>query len=297
MANSNGWGDGAANNAIGWGQGANNAIGWGDIHADSWAGLTDIVGITTPPVDPDAQAFITAASITDPTQQGAIITLVTDLKGYSIWTKFKAIYPIVGGTASQHKYNLKDPRDLDAAFRLTFANDVTHSSTGMVSNGLSGYANTNFTPSTNGTLNSHHISFYSRTNSNGTEVEMGVQSSGTTILEIRTAGTTYAAINSGATYSTFADTDSRGLYIANRTASNVINVFRNSTKKVTGSTASFTLPNLKMNLLAWNNGGTTQFYSLKQCAFASIGDGLTDTEAANFYTAVQAYQTTLSRQV
>jgi hypothetical protein len=50
MANSNGWGDGAANNAIGWGQGANNAIGWGDIHADSWAGLTDIVG--TPPVPP-----------------------------------------------------------------------------------------------------------------------------------------------------------------------------------------------------------------------------------------------------
>jgi hypothetical protein len=38
MANSNGWGDGAANNAIGWGQGANKAIGWGDIHADSWAG-------------------------------------------------------------------------------------------------------------------------------------------------------------------------------------------------------------------------------------------------------------------
>jgi hypothetical protein len=44
MANANGWGDGAANNNIGWGQGANNAIGWGDIHADSWSGLTDIVG-------------------------------------------------------------------------------------------------------------------------------------------------------------------------------------------------------------------------------------------------------------
>jgi hypothetical protein len=45
MANTNGWGDGAANNTIGWGQGANNAIGWGDIHADSWAGATDIVGV------------------------------------------------------------------------------------------------------------------------------------------------------------------------------------------------------------------------------------------------------------
>jgi len=45
MANSNAWGDGSANNSIGWGQGANNTIGWGDIHADSWAGLTDIVGV------------------------------------------------------------------------------------------------------------------------------------------------------------------------------------------------------------------------------------------------------------
>jgi hypothetical protein len=45
MANSNGWGDGAANNAIGWGQGANNTISWGDSHADSWAGATDIIGV------------------------------------------------------------------------------------------------------------------------------------------------------------------------------------------------------------------------------------------------------------
>jgi hypothetical protein len=44
MANSNGWGDGSANNAIGWGQGANNAISWGSTHATSYAGLTDIVG-------------------------------------------------------------------------------------------------------------------------------------------------------------------------------------------------------------------------------------------------------------
>jgi hypothetical protein len=41
-----------------------------------------------PAFDPDAQAFITAAAITDPTQQAAINTLVVDLKGYSIWTKW-----------------------------------------------------------------------------------------------------------------------------------------------------------------------------------------------------------------
>ena len=50
MANSNGWGDGAANNTIGWGQGANNAIGWGSVYAVSNAGRTDIIGTsaTTP---------------------------------------------------------------------------------------------------------------------------------------------------------------------------------------------------------------------------------------------------------
>ena len=53
-------------------------------------------------VDPDAQAFITAASITNPTQQSAVNQLVVDLKGYGVWSKMKAIYPFVGGTASQH---------------------------------------------------------------------------------------------------------------------------------------------------------------------------------------------------
>lgn len=48
MANSNGWGDGASNNNIGWGQGADNVIGWGASHSNSWAGATDIVGVTTP---------------------------------------------------------------------------------------------------------------------------------------------------------------------------------------------------------------------------------------------------------
>ena len=52
MANSNGWGDGAANNNIGWGQGANNAIGWGSVYAVSSAGRTDIIGVTaTAPVN------------------------------------------------------------------------------------------------------------------------------------------------------------------------------------------------------------------------------------------------------
>jgi len=248
----------------------------------------------TASTDSDAQAFITAASITDNTQKSAINQLVVDLKAYSIWTKFKAIYPIVGGTAFAHAVNLKTP----GTYNLTFASGVTHSSLGMLGNGTTGYANTNFNPNTSGaTLNSHHISFYSRTNNNITEVEMGAAAGGnTSILEIRTTGTTYGAINSTASFTTFADTDSRGFYMANRTASNVLNVWRNSTKKATGTTASSALVGGNLYVLAYNNV-TPQYYSTKQCAFSSIGSGLTDAEVANFYTAVQAFQTTLSRQV
>ena len=79
-----------------------------------------------PAVDPDAQAFLTAAAITDPTITSAIDTLVVQLKADSIWSKMKALYPFVGGTASTHKYNLKNPLDTDAAFRLVFNGGWTH---------------------------------------------------------------------------------------------------------------------------------------------------------------------------
>jgi hypothetical protein len=96
-------------------------------------------------VDPDAQAFITAAGITNPTQQAAINTLVVDLKSDGLWTKMIAIYPLVGGTASSQKYNLKDPRDLDVAYRLTFYGGWVHDSNGITGNFTNTYADTYIT--------------------------------------------------------------------------------------------------------------------------------------------------------
>jgi hypothetical protein len=256
----------------------------------------------TPAVDPDAQAFITAASITDPTQQAAINTLVVDLKGYSIWTKFKAIYPIVGGTASQHKYNLKDPRDLDAAFRLTFATGWTHSANGMLPNGAT-YANTFFKPSTEGlTYNNNHLSYYSRTSTAYDFYDMGSGTVGNTdMLSLwirRTANT--SGYDSGAVSTnrlTVTNTDGKGFY--NNTApSTTAKIFKNGSSIASKTNSASSISNINVQIGAFlESGGFGYSYGNKQCAFASIGNGLTDTEAANFYTAVQAYQTTLSRQV
>jgi len=86
-------------------------------------------------LDASATAFIAAAGLTDTVQKSAVNTLVKDLKRFGIWDKIKAFYPFVGGSAASHKFNLKDPRDLNEAYRLTFSGGWTHSSLGAQCNG------------------------------------------------------------------------------------------------------------------------------------------------------------------
>jgi hypothetical protein len=251
--------------------------------------------------DPDAQAFITAAAITNPTQQAAINTLVVDLKGYSIWTKMKALYPMVGGTASTHKFNLKNPLDTDAAFRLVFSGGWTHSSTGATPNGTNAYADTFLTPSTNLIDNNFNYSYYSRnTTALVTEI-MGAWNTSNQQTQLVTndpIGRLYGDAY-GLSSRVFSSPPSfTGLLSYGRLSSTSLSLYRNGTNLTTNtSLVSGNIPNIKVFLSAINVSGTPILFTPLQCAFASIGDGLTDTEAANFYTAVQAFQTALSRNV
>ena len=250
-------------------------------------------------IDADAQAFITAASITDTTQQSAINTLVTQLKTYGIWTKMKALYPFVGGTASSHKWNLKDPRDLDAAYRLVFNGGWTHSTTGAKPNGTTAYADTKLTADL--LTSSNHLSYYSRTSSTtGIATEIGMYNNLPTgiILQIRSAvnyvsGQVQSTVNYTTTGSAL------GFWIGSKRSSTDREVYLNNSSQATSTTADTNVLNpVNLYIGARNNGGIgAQQLSSKESAFASIGDGLTDTEAANFYTAVQTFQTTLGRQV
>jgi hypothetical protein len=256
----------------------------------------------TPAVDPDAQAFITAASITDPTQQSAINQLVVDLKGYSIWSKMKAIYPFVGGTASTHKWNLKDPRDLDASFRLQFINGWTHSNTGAKGNGSDAYANTFFAPNPQLNVYNTSCSYYSRINVNeGNKPALGAGTGYTplTAFAIYSTGSYYGSPDYGASQVGFSDINSLGFYSGTRTAINNAKIYKNGVLRATNTTnpTSLNLTTTKLVLNAFSASGFIESFSAKECAFASIGDGLTDTEAANFYTAVQAFQVALSRNI
>jgi hypothetical protein len=259
-------------------------------------------------VDADAQAFISAAGITNLTQASAVNTLVNDLKAYGLWTKMKALYPMVGGTATTHKWNLKDPRDLDAAFRLVFSGGWVHSSTGAKPNGTTGYADTKLILSSSTiNVNSLSMAVYLRTNFNNTGgtsdmVDMGAENASFTnrnFIEPANGNNAFAIVNSsGVNFISTANTTSNAMFIANRTSSTVVNLFKNNTKLIADTNKALaSLTTIPIYLGAHNLSSVPSAFSLREQAFASIGDGLTDAEAANFYTAVQKYQTTLGRQV
>ena len=298
MANTIGWGQAAVNNTIDWGKGkTNNSIGWGSVYSSSPSGETDIIG--TLPVDADAQLFITNAAITDTTQKAAIDKLVVDLKTYGIWTKMKALYPFVGGTAAQHKFNLKNPLDTDAAFRLVFNGGWTHSSTGALPNGTNAYADTLLRPNLIQSLNSNSIGAYSGnvSNSTGGSIMGAFNSGGGKSTIFNTSTFLLTRLNDNPISS--AISGDIGLLMASRTGATTTKLYKNTTLLATGNSGGSVLPDYKIFLSNISLNGDLPYteYSINQLRLAFVGDGFDSTEQANLYTAVQTFQTTLSRNV
>lgn len=247
-------------------------------------------------IDADAVAFNNAAGITNTTEGGAINTLVSELKSNNLWTKFNAIYPFVGGTATSHKFNLINSADTDAAFRLNFVGGWTHSSNGALPNGTNGYANTFLNPNAILSLTSSHVSVYSRTLTVGVEVELGAFD-GTSFTQLRAAANAvFGSTSSILNYTT--TTDARGFWVASKRANNDREAYRNGASQTTVTTNdALAYPNLNIFLGARNDSGVASVFSNKQLAFASIGSGLTDAEVSTLNTIITTFQTTLGRQV
>jgi hypothetical protein len=250
--------------------------------------------------DIDAQAFFdrvdTAGGSLSLTEKNAVNTLVIKMKTDGIWTKMKAIYPMVGASAAACAQNLKS-----SSFTGTFTAGWTFASTGVTPNGTSAYFNTGLNPSGVVNANSLSISAYLRTNADGILCDIGASDSPNYQITLysKLSNALFTDLGSQALGRiTYANTDSRGHFISTRTSSTSFKSFINSTLKATLTTTQ-TLSIVSRNIfLGANNAqaGITQFSS-RQNAFSHIGDGLTDTEASNLYTAVQAFNTTLSRQV
>lgn len=251
--------------------------------------------------DSDAQAFFdrvtTAGGSLSNTEKTAVNQLVLDLKSYSIWTKMKAIYPMVGASAAACAQNLKS-----SSFTGTFSGGWTYASTGITPNGTTGYMNTGLNPSSDLTLDNLSFSYYCRTNNAVSSYDCGVTTTTTgTNLSLNASlrwsdNTTYYSLLHNPTELSKSQTNSAKYFIFNKPSSTSVNLFENTTK-TTSTITNRSLVNANFYLGARNLNGSASDYSNKQCAILTIGNSLSDTEASNLYTAVQAFQTTLSRQV
>ena len=143
------WGQGAKNNDIGWGQGSvNNGISWGAVHADSWAGDTDIVGFAYDSTYQSVLDYGTSLGYTLPSDSQKLLQnqLLIDLKTAGVWSKLDTFANFA--TDGDSNFALIDWKRLTL---LTAVNSPTFTTNkGFTGNGTSSYINTNFNPSTQG---------------------------------------------------------------------------------------------------------------------------------------------------
>ena len=258
--------------------------------------------------DPDAQAFFdrvtTAGGSLSTTEQDAVNTLVVQMKDDGIWSSMKAIYPMVGASAAACAQNLKS-----SSFTGAFTAGWTFASTGVTPNGTSAYMNTGFNPTLHLTNQiESHLSLYSRTqNSSTSKIDIGCYDVGLGrpyCAAMYYQGVSFKFAGHKGTYptnfATINNNDMTGFLFSTRVTNSELNLFQDGAKLVTNTTTITT--ELYPNIESWVGGynrvpGSSDQYSGLEVAFASFGDGLTDTEASDFYTAVQTFNTTLSRQV
>jgi hypothetical protein len=247
-------------------------------------------------VDADALAFFgrvtTAGGTLSATEKAAVNTLVVDMKAAGIWSGMKAIYPMVGASAAACAQNLKS-----ASFTGTFTSGWTFASTGVTGNGTSSYMDTSLVPSVSLTLNSTHLSYYSRTNNSYNASEIGYEFGGSNQAQIiiNFNGTNFDCVYNAPGAGTARSGTTSAFFVVSRPSSVLVKSYRNTSIIATNSLASVSLGTSPIYVGARNSPG--KIPTNRECAFSSIGDGLDDTQESNFYTAVQAFQTTLSRQV
>lgn len=240
------------------------------------------------------------------TISAATVSLFTSLVSNGLWDKLYAFYPMIGSTDATCAINGKIPGEKS----IVWNGGWTFNASGATPNGVNAYGNPSVNISVATSQNSSHISFYGVGGAAtfGLDFGGGIPSSspfpflGVGVMEFTSPN--YAAgirVNaSSATwtyYNQLTNYNGRGFVIGSRTTSTAQRLYFNGVLRTTTTIGSVAPPNLNAYIGARNNAGVADVFSNKQCAFATIGSGLDDTEAGNLSTIINTFQTSLGRNV
>jgi len=251
-------------------------------------------------LDEDVVEFIEAANITDANTINALDNFVVDLKEYGLWDKMEALYPFAGGTENSHKYNLKDARDTDDAYRIDFT-DFTHSTgSGIVPNLPTGAggppnpsADTHYVRS--GNIDDIAMSYWTTiTNNVSGRYVMGVtagdpQTGQNYAIGLNARGTSNALITKMGEGLPIQvnNAGSVGMALGQRINSTVYQAYLNG--RLLGSGGA-------NNLTGWPaNVSVNLSLQTQNMIFAHIGKSMTQKQTADFYGIVRNLQKSLGR--
>jgi hypothetical protein len=196
----------------------------------------------------------------------------------------------------QMKFNLKNPVDTDAGFRLTYSGSWNPGYSGVKGNGTNTYADTKLTPNTVMDYNSQSYLIYKTSIENKQACEFGTVDNLTNGINLFLYNG-YNTINEFVLSNTFTSITTPGAYILNRNGSVIKKLYRNNVifELKTSAASNYTIPTLYLG--GRNQNGVVSDRSSTETRIFTIGDGLTDYEAKALYWIVQKFQTTLGRQV
>jgi hypothetical protein len=279
----------------------------GQSHGFAISGSCDIF-------DVNASRYLDVLNITDSNTRNSINNFTVNLKENNIWGKMSGIYPFIGDTADANKYNLKDPRNLDASFRLGFsgAGTIHSSQSGVSFAGSNDYANVFFNPFSNLTGYPVHLSFLSLTDINLANIDVGCEDFTAKRLSVSAEYLSpndaffdcYSYTNGRTTVT--APINSKAFYTASRItpSSGFMLLFNSSTVPTKSANDLINItpdgkPNLNIFLGAVNYAGTPTYtnFAPRTFGFFSVGDGLTSGECVNLYSAVKQLQYDLNRNL
>jgi hypothetical protein len=246
--------------------------------------------------DPDAQDFfnrvVANGGSLSATEENAINTAVIDLKAYGIWNELKAVYPFVGGSADSCEVNLKS-----SSFLGTFSGSWTITSSGVSTGSLTSYFDTGFNMDSNTTISNAHYGWYCNTEETYPNALVGCyegNASNRTFAYINLANETYPEWGDTFVNMPSTATSDVGLLLAVADSGTLSAYYRGTLDNSTSYGGGVA------NLNWWfgnrnDNGSPVGEPQQGRLVWGTLGNKLTATQAANYSTVVQAFQTALSR--
>jgi hypothetical protein len=214
---------------------------------------------------------------------------------------------MVGGNAYSHKFNLKNPKDANNAFRVQFFGGWTHGPSGAIGNGSSSWGATFFTASEQyaGPSGAHICIYTDGSTAAFGGYDVGYQSASFSLIGKFSDNLSYVSIGQSAFATVSTPGTATGFWFGNKsgvissmwgrapgaTLTRVIN----TTVTNAAFSAASALYGASIGSTIVSNTPST--FGNKQYKWVSFGFNMSDAEIATYESIINAYQTALSRNL